>query len=134
VATILDAGHATNALPQRARANVNCRIYPGTSAEEVRKEIDRIVADPAVTVTTLEIRGPAATAPRLTSAIMGPIEQVAAKIYPGVPVIPILQAGATDGQFLGAAGIPTYGVEGLFLENDLGNAHGLNERVRGVPI
>lgn len=130
VATILDAGHATNALPQRARANVNCRIYPGTSAEEVRKEIDRIVADPAVTVTTLEIRGPAATAPRLTSAIMGPIEQVAAKIYPGVPVIPILQAGATDGQFLGAAGIPTYGVEGLFLENDLGNAHGLNERVR----
>jgi acetylornithine deacetylase/succinyl-diaminopimelate desuccinylase-like protein len=61
---------------------------------------------------------------------MGPIEQVAAKIYPGVPVIPILQAGATDGQSLGAAAIPAYGVMGLFVDNDLGNAHGLNERLR----
>jgi acetylornithine deacetylase/succinyl-diaminopimelate desuccinylase-like protein len=134
VATMLDAGHATNALPQRARANVNCRIYPGISAEDVRKQLERVVGDPAVTVTTLETRGPTAKAPRLTSAIMDPIERVAAKIYPGVPVIPILQAGATDGLFLAAAGIPTYGVNGLFVGNDLGNAHGLNEHLGVVSL
>jgi acetylornithine deacetylase/succinyl-diaminopimelate desuccinylase-like protein len=130
VATMLEAGHATNALPQRARANVNCRIYPGSTPEDIRRELERAVADPGITVTTLEIRGPVAKMPPLTPAIMGPIEEVAARIYPGVPVVPILQAGATDGQFLGAAGIPTYGIGALFFEPDLGGVHGLNERIR----
>jgi len=130
VATMLEAGHATNALPQRARANVNCRIFPGSTPEEIRQALERIVADPQITVTTLDIRGPVATAPPLTPAIMAPIEQVSAKIYPGVPVVPILQAGATDGQFLGAAGIPTYGVGAFFFDPDLGGVHGLNERIR----
>lgn len=130
VATTLDAGHATNALPQRARANVNCRIYPDQSFEDVRQALERVVADPEIKVTKLETRGPMAKAPPLTPEIMQPIEQVAAKIYPGVPVLPLFQAGATDGQFLGAAGIPTYGIGGLFFDQDLGGVHGLNERIR----
>ena len=130
VATMLDAGHATNALPQRARANVNCRIYPGESIDSVRQTLERVVADPEVKVTTKGKRGPESVVPPLTREIMAPIEKVSARFYPGVPVMPILQPGATDGQFLGAAGIPTYGVNGLFLDPDLGGIHGLNERVR----
>ena len=130
VATMLEAGHATNALPQRARANVNCRIYPDQSFEDVRQTLERVVADPEIKVTKLETRGPMAKAPPLTPEIMQPIEEVAAKIYPGVPVLPLFQAGATDGQFLGAAGIPTYGIGGLFFDQDLGGVHGLNERIR----
>jgi acetylornithine deacetylase/succinyl-diaminopimelate desuccinylase-like protein len=130
VATMLDGGHATNALPQRARANVNCRIYPDQTFEDVRQDLERAVADPEVKVTTLEIRGPMAKAPPLTPQIMQPIEKVAAKIYPGVPVLPLFQAGATDGQFLGAAGIPTYGIGATFFDPDLGGIHGLNERIR----
>ncbi len=134
VATLLEAGHATNALPQRATANVNCRIYPTESADAVRQTLERVVADSAIRVITLETRGPAAKAPPLTSAIMRPIEEVAAKIYPGVPVVPIFQAGATDGQFLGAAGIPTYGIGALFFDADLGGIHGLNERLRVTSL
>ncbi|HKU16043.1 MAG TPA: M20/M25/M40 family metallo-hydrolase [Steroidobacteraceae bacterium] len=130
VATMLNAGHATNALPQRARANVNCRIYPGEPVESVRQTLEKVVADPEVKVSIPETRGPASVVPPLTREIMGPIEKVSARFYPGVPVIPILQPGATDGQFLGPAGIPTYGINGLFLDPDLGGIHGLNERVR----
>jgi acetylornithine deacetylase/succinyl-diaminopimelate desuccinylase-like protein len=126
---MLDAGHATNALPQRARANVNCRIFPGVSQEEVRRKLEEVVADQQVKVTTLEIRGPNSPPPPLTRAIMGPIEQLSGELWPGVPVLPILQAGATDGQFLNAAGIPTYGVEPIFVGPDIGHIHGLNEYV-----
>jgi len=130
VATMLDAGHATNALPQRARANVNCRIYPGESMESVQQTLQQVVADPEVKVSTLETRGPTSVVPPLTREIMGPIEKVSARFYPGVPVIPLLQPGATDGQFLSVSGIPTYGINGLFMDPDLGFIHGLNERVR----
>jgi acetylornithine deacetylase/succinyl-diaminopimelate desuccinylase-like protein len=82
VATMLDAGHATNALPQRARATVNCRIYPGESIENVQQTLERVVADEDVKVTTLEVRGPASAAPALTKDIMGPIEKVSARLYP----------------------------------------------------
>jgi acetylornithine deacetylase/succinyl-diaminopimelate desuccinylase-like protein len=127
VATMLDAGHATNALPQRARAIINCRIFPGVSAEAVRTKLEELVADPQVKVTTLETRGPPASVPPLTSAIMSPIEKLTAEFWPGVPVLPILQTGATDGEFTNAAGIPTYGVEPVFTGPDLGHIHGLNE-------
>ena len=130
VATMLDGGHAPNALPQRARANVNCRIYPGETIDGVQQTLERVVADPEVKVAAKGRRGPPAATPPLTGEIMAPIEKVSARFYPGVPVIPILQPGATDGQFLGVAGIPTYGVNGLFLDPDLGGIHGLNERVR----
>ena len=115
VATMLEAGHATNALPQRARANINCRIFPGVSAESVRPSSKSWWRDPAVKVTTLETRGPSSPPPPLTPQILGPVEKLAAQFWPGVPVVPILQPGATDGEFLNAAGIPTYGFEPLFL-------------------
>ena len=129
VATLLEAGHATNALPQRARANVNCRIFPGVSSETVRARLEALVADPEVKVTALETRGPTASPPPLIPAILGPIEKLSAEFWPGVPVLPILQAGATDGEFTNAAGIPTYGVEPVFVGPDLGHIHGLNEYI-----
>jgi acetylornithine deacetylase/succinyl-diaminopimelate desuccinylase-like protein len=129
VATMLDAGHATNALPQRARANINCRIFPGVSTESVRTKLEELVADTAVTVTALETRGPTSSSPPLTPAVLGPIEKLAAQFWPGVPVLPILQAGATDGEFTNGVGIPTFGVEPVFVGPDLGNIHGLNEYI-----
>lgn len=129
VATMLEAGHATNALPQRARAVVNCRIFPGVSAESVRAKLAELAADPAVQVTTLETRGPAARPPPLTPAVLGPIEALTAEYWPGTPVLPVLQAGATDGEFTNGVGIPTYGVEPVFIGPDLGHIHGLNEYV-----
>ena len=129
VATMLDGGHATNALPQRARANVNCRIFPGVTDETVRQRLEETIADPAVKVTTLEKRGPTSPPPPLTPTIVGPLEKLTTQYWPGVPVVPVLQPGATDGEFLNAAGIPTYGIEAVFIGPDLGNVHGLNEYV-----
>ncbi|MBV8495756.1 MAG: M20/M25/M40 family metallo-hydrolase [Gammaproteobacteria bacterium] len=130
VATMLSAGHATNALPQRARANINCRIMPGVPREEVRAALAKIADDPAVAVTTLEIRGPEFAPPPLTPQIVAPIETVTRALWPGVPVVPGFEPAASDAQFMIPAGIPTYGVSGLFADPDYGNAHGLNERVR----
>jgi acetylornithine deacetylase/succinyl-diaminopimelate desuccinylase-like protein len=130
VATMLDGGHATNALPQRARANVNCRIYPGVTAESVRETLSSVIGDPAVKISVPETRGPTAAAPALTPAVMAPIEKLSAEFWPGVPVLPILQAGATDGEFTNASGIPTFGVEPVFVGPDLGHIHGLNEYIR----
>src|SRR5215469_9292241 len=129
VATMLDAGHAVNALPQRARANINCRIFPGVAPESVRAKLEELVADPAVKVTMLTVRGPSSPPPPLTTQILGPVQKLAAQFWPGVTVLPILQPGATDGQYLNAAGIPTYGIEPLFLGPDFGHIHGLNEYV-----
>jgi len=130
VATILSAGHATNALPQRARANINCRIMPGVTREEVQAQLVKIAADPAVTVSIPEIRGPLAQPTPLTPKIMKPVEAVAHQLWPGVPVVTALEPGASDAQFMNPAGIPTYGITGLFTDPDGGNIHGLNERIR----
>jgi acetylornithine deacetylase/succinyl-diaminopimelate desuccinylase-like protein len=130
IATMLSAGHATNALPQRAVANINCRIFPGTSVESVRQSLETAAADPMVKVTTLETRSAASDPPPLTPAILGPAMQVSEQLFPGVPFVPMLQAGGTDGAFLTPAGIPTYGISGIFIDPDLGNIHGLNERLR----
>jgi len=130
VATILEAGHATNALPQRATANVNCRIYPTDSVEGVREVLERVADDAEVSVTALPVRSPIAVTPPLTPAIWDPIESVAAEIYPDLPVVPIFQAGGTDAPFLAAIGIPTYGIGAFFLDADYGGIHGLNERIR----
>ena len=130
VATLLSAGHATNALPQRARANINCRIFPGVTREAVQSTLVRLAADPEVSVTIPEVRGPLARPSPLTREVMQPIEAVAHELWPGVPVVPALEPGASDAQFLNPAGIPTYGVSGLFTDPDGGNIHGLNERIR----
>jgi acetylornithine deacetylase/succinyl-diaminopimelate desuccinylase-like protein len=131
VATMLSAGHAQNALPQRATANINCRIFPGVSRDQVREKLVEVIGDPKVSVSKITVsRGePNAAAPPLTPQVMGPIEKISQAMWPGVPVVPILQAGATDGIALTAGAIPTYGVSGIFLEPNLGNIHGLNERV-----
>jgi acetylornithine deacetylase/succinyl-diaminopimelate desuccinylase-like protein len=130
VATMLSAGHATNALPQRARANINCRIFPGVSREEIQAQLVRVADDPAVVVSIPEVRGPVAPPAPLTRQVLGPIEKVAHQMWPGVPVVPALEPGASDAQFLNPAGIPTYGVTGLFTDPDGGHIHGLNERIR----
>ncbi len=130
VATMLDAGHAGNALPQRARATVNCRVLPGVPTAEVQKTLEQVVADPGVKITASPRFFPESKPPALTPAILGPIEKVTAQMWPGVAVVPVMEAGATDSSFLNAVGIPSYGISGLFFEPDLGGVHGLNERVR----
>ena len=134
VATLLDGGHANNALPQRAGANINCRIFPGVSAEEVRVALEKAVADPRMTVKLADDRGPVAKSPPLTPAILKPIEKLAAKYHPGVPVVPFMSTGATDGVFLEAAGIPSYGPPGTYGDPDGNGTHGLNERAIVVAV
>ncbi|MBB4614474.1 M20/M25/M40 family metallo-hydrolase [Novosphingobium taihuense] len=129
VATLLDGGHANNALPQRAGSNINCRIFPGVSAEAVRKTLEEVIADPRMTVARTDNRGPDAVAPPLDPKILGPAEKLVAKYYPGVPMVPMMSTGATDGVFLGAIGIPSYGPPGLFGDPDGNGTHGLNERL-----
>jgi acetylornithine deacetylase/succinyl-diaminopimelate desuccinylase-like protein len=133
VATMLSGGHAQNALPQRAAATINCRIFPGETASAVRDTLIKVIGDPAVSVSKPTER-PASKGPPLTRQVMGPIETVTAQMWPGVPVVPMLLAAGTDGTALIAAGIPTYGVSGFFYDADLGRMHGLNERIRVVSL
>lgn len=128
VTTRLDAGHADNALPQRARATVNCRVLPGESVEEVQNTLQSIVADAQVSITPL---GDATQSPPspLTPALLSAIESITDSMWPGVPVIPTMSTGATDGLYLRNAGIPVYGVSGLFGDIDDIRAHGQNERI-----
>ena len=130
VATMIGGGHATNALPQHAWANVNCRIFPGTPVEEVWTVLNQVIADPRVTIKVKEPRSPATGAPPLTPAILGPVEKVAAQMWPGVPLIPTMSTGATDAIYITSVGIPTYGLSGMFGDPDGGGVHGLNERIR----
>ncbi|WP_291836679.1 M20/M25/M40 family metallo-hydrolase [Brevundimonas sp.] len=130
VATMVDAGHAPNALPQRATANVNCRILPGHDPQAVRAELERVLADRDIAVTIPGQIDPTSPPPPLSPAIVDPIRRIAADLWPGVPVVPSMSPGATDGRFTNAAGIPTYGVTGLFADPDGGGVHGLNERIR----
>lgn len=128
--TMVNAGHAPNALPQRARANVNCRILPGHTAAEVKDQLERVIADPGIVLTLAGDPDPVSPPPPLEPAILDPILAAAAVHWPGVPVVPSMAAGATDGRFTNAAGIPTYGVTGMFGDPDGGGVHGLNERIR----
>ena len=130
VATMLDAGHAENALPQRARATVNCRVFPGVPDTDVLAALTKAVDNPKVSITSQGRRFPSAAAPPLTPAVLGPVEKISAQMWPGVPVVPFLLAAATDATFLNAVGIPTFGITGIFYDPDLGHIHGLNERVR----
>jgi len=131
VATRLNAGHANNALPQLAQANVNCRILPGHSPEEVRQELIRIVADPQVAVVQTTGAGRKAFSPLLPPpAVLHPLERVAAELWPGAPVIPEMETGASDSIYTVAAGIPSYGVNGVAIDQGDLRAHGKDERVR----
>jgi len=130
VATMINGGHADNALPQRASAIVNCRIFPGQSVESVRQALIQAAGDPKVTVTALGTPSPAGPPPPLTPEIMGPIKQVSNEMWPGTPILPTQSTGATDGRYLTAAGIPTYGLSGMFSGPEPNGVHGLNERIR----
>ena len=130
VATLLSAGHATNALPQRATANVNCRIFPGTSAEAVRQTLEQVIADASVHVSLREVRNAPAPPPPLDPKVLGPAEKLAREMWPGTPQLRLMSAGATDGAFLTPVGIPTYGISGDFGDPDGNGAHGLNEYLR----
>jgi acetylornithine deacetylase/succinyl-diaminopimelate desuccinylase-like protein len=128
VATRLEGGHADNALPQLARALLNCRILPTSSADEVQATLLRVLADDQIKLTAEphDVTGaPSPPRPELTSAI----ERLTAEFWPGIPLLPTMSAGATDGRFLREAGIPTYGHSGL--ANDIFDvrAHGKDERV-----
>ncbi|MGH6951632.1 MAG: M20/M25/M40 family metallo-hydrolase [Vitreimonas sp.] len=129
VATELDAGHAANALPQRARATLSCRVLQGHSPETVQAELQRVLADPQIRVEIVRRRD-GSRPPELTRAIMSPVERAVARMWPGTPIVPVMTVGATDGRFLNNAGIPTYGMSGMFSMPGETNAHGLNEKIR----
>lgn len=129
VATMIDGGHALNALPQHVSANINCRILPGIGIDAVRDELVKAVADQQVKVTISEPRSLATPSPRLLPLFMDAVNATATEVYPGVPVLPALTTGASDGIYTTAVGIPTYGLEGIFVDPDFGNIHGLNERI-----
>ena len=129
VATMVDAGHATNALPQRARAIVNCRILPGEPVDEVTRTLVRVLADDKIKLTPTH-QAVLSPPPPLTREILGPAEKVSAELWPGVPLVPTMSTGATDGRFTNNAGIPTYGLNGMFRDPDGSGVHGLNERIR----
>jgi acetylornithine deacetylase/succinyl-diaminopimelate desuccinylase-like protein len=128
VATMLEGGHAYNALPQVARATVNCRILPGENVDDVTATLKRVLADDGISVTP---KWPAVLSPpsALDEGLFGTFEKTSAEFWPGTPVVPIMSAGGTDGMFLRNAGIPTYGHSGLAGDVDDVRAHGKDERV-----
>jgi acetylornithine deacetylase/succinyl-diaminopimelate desuccinylase-like protein len=127
VATLLEGGHANNALPQRAAANVNCRMFPGRTVADTQAALAAAINDPGVKITPVPPIRPLAVPPPLDPRVMGPAERLAAKYFPGVPVVPSMSTGATDGIFLEAVGIPTYGVPGPWGDPGGNGEHGLNE-------
>jgi acetylornithine deacetylase/succinyl-diaminopimelate desuccinylase-like protein len=134
VATMLSGGHATNALPQRADAIVNCRIFPGHSFAEINADLAKVFNDPAITVTTTDPDHPLAKAPPMDPKVIGPIETLSARYVPGVPLVPTMSTGATDGIYLEAVGIPTYGAPGIWANPDLNGIHGLNEHLEVASL
>jgi acetylornithine deacetylase/succinyl-diaminopimelate desuccinylase-like protein len=130
VATQINGGHAPNALPQRAIANVNCRIFPGHDPAAIKAELARVIGDPGVSI---EFQAPPekpGPPPPMSREILGPIEMLSRDMFPGLPVIPVMNSGATDCRFLTPAGIACYGVSGMLSDGATSNAHGLNERIR----
>lgn len=128
VATMLEGGHAENALPQRAQATVNCRVLPGSDMADVQATLESVIGDAQVEVSTLADATPSPASP-LTPEVLGSIERITGELWPGVPVVPTMSTGATDGLFLRNAGIPVYGVSGLFSDIDDNRAHGQDERI-----
>jgi acetylornithine deacetylase/succinyl-diaminopimelate desuccinylase-like protein len=125
---MLDGGHAENALPQRATAKVNCRIFPDVPAEDVRQELVRVIADPKIQV---KATGNPVSSPvsELRPDVADAITRSIRKKYPGVAIAPYLESGGTDGVVYRGAGIPTWASSGIFIKPDEMFAHGLNERV-----
>jgi acetylornithine deacetylase/succinyl-diaminopimelate desuccinylase-like protein len=130
IVTEISGGHAPNALPQHVHANVNCRILPGVPIADVQKEIASVLADAKISVAPTGDPGTQSPVPTLSEHIMAPVRKVAQTIWPGVLIVPTMATGATDGRFLNASGVPTYGLSGMFHDAEGSRAHGLNERIR----
>ena len=128
VATQIEGGHAINALPQRAFANINCRMFPTDTPADVGAALRAAVGDAPVTVTAVPPVNPVNAPPPLAGEVYDKAAALAKTHFPGVPIVPSMSTGATDGRFLIAAGVPTYGVPGLLSDGST-NAHGLNERI-----
>ncbi len=128
VATRLEGGHANNALPQTARAIVNCRMLPADSLVQVENTLKKVLADDRITVTVVGDAVPA-PASAVNPLIMRRLEELSAKLYGGIPVVPVMDAGASDGKYLRIGGIPTFGVPGVFTDVDDERAHGKDERL-----
>jgi acetylornithine deacetylase/succinyl-diaminopimelate desuccinylase-like protein len=128
VPTRLEGGHADNALPQTARAVVNCRLLPGHAPKDVQATLEKLIADPQVVVKPKHDATAGPSSP-LSPEVLQAVEKITQAMWPGVPVVPIMGTGATDGLYLRNAGIPTYGVSGMFEDIDDVRAHGQDERV-----
>jgi acetylornithine deacetylase/succinyl-diaminopimelate desuccinylase-like protein len=128
VATQLEGGHAPNALPQLAAANINCRIFPDDNVEHVLDTLKQVVADDQVIVSIKTDEGKAPPSP-MRPEIMKAFEQITDSMWPGVITVPEMSTGASDGRYLREAGIPTYGIQGFFLDRDDVRAHGRDERM-----
>jgi acetylornithine deacetylase/succinyl-diaminopimelate desuccinylase-like protein len=139
VATMLSGGQAPNALPQFANANVNCRILPGYTQEQIRQQLIKVINDPAVTVQYKDNSGNlldkgtdrvSPTPPPLRLDIFGPLNKVVAQMYPGLPILPQMETGASDSIYTVAAGMPSYGINGVAIDTNDMRAHGRDERLR----
>jgi len=133
VPTRLEGGHANNALPGMARANINCRILPGHTPDEVQATLEKVMADSKISVS--QLAAPSAglrsnPLSRLQPEVMNAVEKVVNEMWPGVPVVPVLDAGASDGAISRAAGYTTYGIPGVFMDVDDDRSHGRDERIR----
>ena len=133
VATMLEGGHAENALPQMARATINCRILPGQPVEDIQKQLEKVFADPKLTVTALA-RDVGSDPSVLNKELLTAIEKLTQKFWPGIPAVPTMSSGATDGRFLRNIGIPTYGHSGLASDIYDVRSHGKDERVRAAAL
>jgi carboxypeptidase PM20D1 len=129
VPTMVNGGHATNALPQKATANVNCRIFPGVPSEQVRQQLAQVVGEPKVTIERVagdgSVESPASP---LRPDVMAAVTKAVHAQHPGLAIVPSMSAGATDSMHFRALGVPSYGVSGLFMKASDDFAHGLNER------
>jgi acetylornithine deacetylase/succinyl-diaminopimelate desuccinylase-like protein len=128
VATMLSGGHAENALPQSAHAIINCRMLPDDKVEDVLSTLKKVIADTAISVTCTYTSFLAPISP-LKDEVINPIERIAASMWPGVTISPVMSTGATDGKYIRRAGIPVYGVSGMFGDMDDVRAHGRDERI-----
>jgi acetylornithine deacetylase/succinyl-diaminopimelate desuccinylase-like protein len=138
VATMLNAGHAPNALPQRTEANINCRIFPGHSPAEISEKLTAVIADASVQVQLLDsaqqpsnagLHDLSATPPPLNTEVFGALRSVVGQMWPNLPIIPEMETGASDSKYTMAAGIPSYGFCGMGIDEDDSRAHGRDERL-----
>jgi acetylornithine deacetylase/succinyl-diaminopimelate desuccinylase-like protein len=135
VATMLEAGHAENALPQSAKATVNCRIMPSQEPTDVEQTLRRVLSDDQISVTPIEPPGQVQSPPSpLLPDVIAAAKEATLAVWPGIPVVPFMSQGATDGTHLRRAGIPTYGISGIADDYDDIRAHGKDERIAATAL